>query len=234
MSHLRRKLRARIDELTREKTNADTQAIDAERRELHRKILSWFDLLPHHMPKVAEIVSASEDEMDCDLDSENLCLHMPSDFLPAEQEQLDICSIAATELQLRKGEANDAIQRLRIQINYRLGLIEQSKDAQYTKGRTRAAKLLQDARRAVDAAADEYRSARKAIIALGGDGKKEYQELTSEDLNAKTISGGRPKDHSGKEMDSWIYCRVVALAGSAENETEWERDSESVGCVVHT
>ena len=100
---------------------------------------------------------------------ERLSLHLPSAFSPQERCALSLTHIANIELELRKGEENDAVRDLRTQVNYKVGLEGQKwKHVRQTLDTTRAAKIIRDAVKARDAAAARYSSAREAIVALGG------------------------------------------------------------------
>jgi hypothetical protein len=71
----------------------------------------------------------------------------------------------------------------------------------------------------------EYRTSRKAIVSLGGDGESEYKDLSVEDIDIKSIGGGRDKRRTGKLTDGWIFKKVISLAGGSRNDTKWENDS---------
>jgi hypothetical protein len=86
------------------------------------------------MPRAVEIIPDSEDEIGHNLESENLCLHLPSDFSFDNWQRLCVVALAATELKLWKGEANNSIQQLRTQINFKLGLDEQKKKGKVYEG----------------------------------------------------------------------------------------------------
>jgi hypothetical protein len=74
--------------------------------------------------------------------------------------------------------------------------------------------------------AAEYHTSRKAIVALGGDGEGKYKDLSSKDIDVKSINGGRNEKHTGKLTNGWIFEKIVSLAGSPTNDTEWEKDSK--------
>jgi hypothetical protein len=160
-----------------------------------------------------------------DLETEKICLHLPSDFSAHERRRLNLMSLASIELKLRKGEANDALQDLRSQLNFILGLEVQKRGIRYTRNLTRAAKIIQDAGRARDAVADSYRAARAAIIALGGDGE-EYPALSAQDLRMKSIKGGRDPNQKGKETEGWVFKKVARLAGCAKTQEEWDKEGK--------
>jgi hypothetical protein len=161
-----------------------------------------------------------------ELETEKMCLYLPSDFSADERRRLNLTSLASIELKLRKGEANDALQDLRTQINFILGLEVQKRGVRYTNNLTRAAKIMQDAGRARDMVADSYRAARAAIIALGGDGVVEYPSLSAQDMRIKSIKGSRDPNQKGKETEGWVFKKVARLAGCAKTQEEWDKEGE--------
>ena len=168
--------------------------INADRRELHCKIKKWQPQLNEHMPQVADLVASQESGEELEIETEKMSLHLPSDFTVEERQNLQIPnSIAIVELKLRKAEANDALKHLRTHINFVQGLQRQKGKVRYTKNLTRAVRIIHDAGKARDSVADTYRTARLAIIALGGDGKKEFPVLLEKDLRPKSIVSARAK-----------------------------------------
>ena len=136
----RRRLQVEVDEFKREMDDDDLQKFRATRRELYRKVLSWKETQLKHMPGLSDVLSKERDNTDdsCDLESENVRLYLPSEFSNEERAQYKLESIAQIKLELRKGEANDAIQDLCLQINFRTALEGQKVHVKYTKGNTRA------------------------------------------------------------------------------------------------
>jgi hypothetical protein len=176
------------------------------------------------MPRVANLIPDHEKGDDADLDSEKICLHLPSDFTAEDRQRLDIKSLTTIELKLRKAEANDALKELRTQLNFMLGLEVQKGKVRYTKNLTRATRITQEAGKARDVIADTYRSARRAIISLGGDGEKEFPSLSAQDMKVKSMKGGRAPDQQGKVTDSWIYKRATLLTGDAKAQEKWDKE----------
>ena len=181
------------------------------------------------MPGLSDVLSKERDNADdsCDIESENVRLYLPSEFTREERTRYKLDSMAQVELELRKGEANDAIQDLRLQINFRTALEGQKVHVKYTKGNTRAAKIIQDASKAKNAAANAYRLAREAIISLGGNGINDYKDLEDAHLETKSVNEPRDPNQKGKVTDSWIYTKVTELSGSAADQAEWDKDSKS-------
>ena len=157
---------------------------------------------------------------------EDICLYLPSDFTPSEHQEFQLNDIACVELELQKGEANDAIYNLCIQINFKLGLESQKRQhTKFTKDITQAAKIIQDAENEKISIATVYQSMWDAIIALGGDDVEQYPPLTAKDLAAKSVWAGTDYG-KGKQTDSWVFANSQILTGDSISLQEWDLDSE--------
>jgi predicted Fe-S protein YdhL (DUF1289 family) len=89
------------------------------------------------------------------------------------------------ELELRKGQANDALEGLRDALGYKsLILATELRAASSTKQKTRTCNGVQKISKAVAKWARMYRKTRKAIINLNADKPtfEEYKELEQKDL----------------------------------------------------
>src|SRR5262245_42213976 len=110
--------------------------IDAQRRELHRKILSWRIRQSEHMPDVSSFFKDNDAALDNDVETEKICLYLPSDFSQDDRCHLNLSKLTGLELKLRKAEANDALHELQVQINFNLSLEVQKRRVRYTKNLT--------------------------------------------------------------------------------------------------
>ena len=122
--------------------------------------------------------------------------------------------------------------KLRSQINFKLGLeSEKKRRTKFTKDTTRAAKILQDAEKEKKAIANVYRTARLAIVALGGDGERQYPPLTQKDLEPKSVRTGTDPGKS-KETDSWIFADGRALTSDNTSVEEWDLECEYTASIT--
>jgi hypothetical protein len=140
-----------------------------------------------------------EDEENTDEDEENIDdeaieeakKHLPelnaiTVLLPSNiKTKRNINQAKKIELELRKGEANDALEGLRDSLGYKsLILTTELRDASSTKKKTRTYDGVQKISKAVAKWARMYRKSRKAMINLDADENtlEEYKELDQEDL----------------------------------------------------
>ena len=221
----RRKLSVQIDEITRELDKDDMNRIETSRRLLRNTFDMWVARRQVYMPKAIEHITNTTSQ-DGDLLPEQRKLYLLSDFTPAERQQLSMCTLAQVELNLRKGEANDAIRQIRKQINYKLGLLEgKMKHVRHSSDNTRATKILRDVDKARNAAATTYRAARIVIISLGGDSVKEYPELRDQDMYIKSQLKGSVLG-GGKIFEGWIVNDGPRVLTDKNDLEEWEVESE--------
>ncbi|KAF9028382.1 hypothetical protein BDZ89DRAFT_1066203, partial [Hymenopellis radicata] len=145
-------------------------------------------------------------------------LYLPSDFSPAERSQLGLVTLAEVELKLREGEANDAVVFLCEAITHAMMFRSvKEKHARGVSQNTRAAKFIRGVNDRRNAYADQYRRARKAVLALKAiNESSDYPILTQEDMYAKNAT------------DGWIW-RYGNLKGlNQEQRKEFVRETEQV------
>ena len=200
------------------------ESINAKQHLLFCDIVAWCARCSQHMPSTIDSIPVDGPEEE--QEPEDICLYLPSDFTPSERQKFQLNDIACVELELQKGEANDTVCDLHTQINFKLGLESQKRwHMKFTKDITQAAKIIQDAENEKISIATVYRSARDAIVALGGDGVEQYPPLTAKDLAAKSVRAGT--DHGkGKQTDSWVFTDSQVLTGDSISLQEWDLDSE--------
>ena len=126
-----------------------------------------------------------EEEEDMEVPAEQVRLWLPSSFTKAEQAQVDLGKVAEVEVELREGQANDALEALRA------GLAEKSlrfrtevKPAKSQRTMTRAWDSIHRADKQIQGAVQCYRLGRGALEGLGASDEllSRYQEIQKRDL----------------------------------------------------
>ncbi|KLO06717.1 hypothetical protein SCHPADRAFT_837667 [Schizopora paradoxa] len=161
--------------------------------------------------------SDDEDE-ECVNRPENVKLKLPSVVIPEMDEPSPQAKkLAEHEINLRKGQANDALRGLRVQLGYKalLYLKQVRKAPSYAK-RTRAWDNVNANEKKVDEWVSIYHLARSSMVNLGAseDVLAIYQQITPPDLKIpKDIyQPNRPNQRS--EAMSWIWqCRCHTESG---------------------
>jgi len=126
-----------------------------------------------------------EEDEDIEVPMERVRLGLPSSFSMVERTQMGLGRLGEIEIELREGQANDALEALRA------GLAEKSlrfrtevKPAKSQKTATKAWDSIHRADKQIKAAVRSYRIARNALEGLGA--KKNlldrYQEIQKKDL----------------------------------------------------
>lgn len=125
------------------------------------------------------------DDEDGDVHSENMRLRMPSSIPSEERRRLQIQVITDAEIQLRMGQANESLAKLRLAIgNKSLLLRGQVRKADGQKQRTRAWDDVSSTEAKIKLHQQSYNSARQALVALDApeDIMDKYQFLSDDDL----------------------------------------------------
>ncbi|KAK7696323.1 hypothetical protein QCA50_000977 [Cerrena zonata] len=141
--------------------------------------------------------------------AEMIALPLPSSF-GADMCQGRLRSLARCEAKLREGQANDALDSLRVAIAKksfvaRTKLRPNAPTSNYVK-RLRSYGDLHLAQIPIDRAAKVYSTARHALIILGAtDALQQFKLLTKEDLKASTAVVDSNAPHQGKDLLSWIW-----------------------------
>lgn len=180
----------------------------------------------------AEDLDGPEDEGDdedaVDEEPERMSLMMPSSFGHEDITRLGLENLAHQELELRQGQANDALESLRVALGHK-ALLWRTKvqPANTNKKRTRAWDDIKAARRQVEKHTRSYYRARNAIINLGGDEETmlRYKVIERTDLkmSADVVDPSRlgqrndalawfwrMQGNNGDQYDSWMQeCKYV-------------------------
>ncbi|KAJ6559495.1 hypothetical protein DFH09DRAFT_1316801 [Mycena vulgaris] len=156
-------------------------------------------------------------------------LFLPSHFTAAMRSELKLEALAQVEYELREGQAFDALGEVRTAIrtlNYNLQI---KKAIIHGVGaNTKSQNFLKTLSNDIQIAADTYRRARTALLALGlSETDGALQELRKSDLFGK--SGQRVAMGHSKLVDSWFWTTIGRGANlSQEEEAEWEAEMERV------
>ncbi|KAH9916158.1 uncharacterized protein B0H18DRAFT_1124455 [Fomitopsis serialis] len=155
--------------------------------------------------------------------SEHTKLGLPSNLSRNALAANGLQRLAAHELTLRRGQANDALQQLRILIGKKSfefqTTIRHGRREGHTK-RTRSFTKLGKLDRAVQLQAAIYRRARAAMQVLGVSGEEQakYKPLTTDDLNTVTAIAEPNKPGQRHKSSSWIWN--VDVGGDMRSDDE--------------
>ncbi|KAJ7918916.1 hypothetical protein B0H13DRAFT_1606719, partial [Mycena leptocephala] len=155
---------------------------------------------------------------------EKEALFLPSHFMETVRNEMKLAALAQVEYSLQEGQAFDALCDVRTAIrtlNYNLAF----KKTQIhgvgpnTKGQNFLKTLSND----IQVAANTYRRARRALLALGlNENDGTLKELVRSDLFGK--GGRRAKMGDSKTHEPWIWTTGRAANLSEAEEVEWEAE----------
>ena len=179
------------------------------------------------MPEVISLLVNRKAPSHCEHDILVLPSHLPPSFLENTvpswyQELKDI------ELELRKGQANDALQNIRNALVVKDALyVGRRKHSNSNKSNTRAQAWINGWEMRSKLHAALYRNARSSMLSLGfSQTDPTYQILSDSDIRMKSVSGPKNKG-DGRITDSWIWSAGKHIARAPEtNEDDWDEDSE--------
>jgi hypothetical protein len=126
-----------------------------------------------------------EEDEDVETPIEQVKLGLPSSFDKVERDQMGLKRLEEMEIELREGQANDALEALRAGLAEKsLRFRTQVKPAKSQRTMTRAWDSINRADKQIKAAVRSYRLARNALEALGASQHllNQYQEIRKEDL----------------------------------------------------
>ncbi|KAI0060783.1 hypothetical protein BV25DRAFT_1806721 [Artomyces pyxidatus] len=136
----------------------------------------------------------------------DVVIDLPSSRGPKTIAHTVLKRAAEVELELRQGEANDALDELRTQIITNYATQRLKRNVKGIKNNTRANRTLQHQRNVVNQAADRYRRARNCMIALGmNKNDSTYRELTAKDKIAFKVYSEDDQLGDSKKASSWIW-----------------------------
>jgi len=184
--------------------NLSPEQVKTRRTQLGDEIRSW-------RKQQARALSHMEDvhlRMDPAISSEDEVLFLPSDFSLQDRDSMGLNEAARIEVQLREGEANDAISSLCDSVLHKMVLL----DAKNTNSRgvfqnTRALKYINATNERKNLSISRYREARHRLLFLTDFAKKtldDYPELLDSHTYAKNAATARELG-DGSSTDSWIW-----------------------------
>ena len=187
------------------------------RQKLRTEIINYrtvqFTLYPQLRDRINSISSTLPEE-------ENLLL--PSSLISKDRLAYGLERLANIEYKIREGRAYDALEGLRknIQIfNHNLGFKKENVQGQGPN--TRAERYIQSLTAEKVSAADQYRMARKGLLALELSPEDEtLQDLRNDQLWAKDTSHLSKIGDSRRE-DPWFWMVGRPSGMSEKEEEEW-------------
>lgn len=166
------------------------------------------------------------EEEEPEVTPENVTLYLPSSFKPYQRKDLGWQEMGNMELQLREGQANDALERLRECLAEKsLRFRKEVRSAKSQKKMTRAWDSIHRMEDQIKQAVVTYRAARDAIEELGeATDLERFQKITKSDLK---MSGDIVEENRVGQRSSilpWFWRldrKAKGYCGDYEKECEY-------------
>ena len=202
MTFIRYKLRAKVHALDSEASDDSWDKVNAERRRLSCEITKWQE--QYYMVAPQLCTSRSDNALSSE-DIEDTTLGLPSEFDSSDRHAYGLHSLTTVELDLRKGEAYDAIREVRASASHVAGLkVQKKRHVRGVRNTTRANSVITTATRHLDHSAEEYNRSRIAILSLDPALGQDFPELTAKDYKIKGLEKGVFLG-TGTVTEGWIW-----------------------------
>jgi hypothetical protein len=180
---------------------------------------------------IADIEQLVEEE-EPEVTPEKVVLYLPSNFTIQQREEYGLQELGSMEYELREGQANDSLERLRECLAEKsLRFRTEVRPAKSQKKMTRAWDSIHRVEHQIKQAVIAYRTARQAIGELGGGVDLErFQEIHKSDLK---MSGDIVEENRVGQRNSvlpWFWRldrRAKEYCGNYEKECECSNDTTS-------
>jgi len=173
-----------------------------------------------------DIEETTVEEEEPEVTPEKVVLYLPSNFTSQQRKEYGLEGLGAMEYEIREGQANDALERLRECLAEKsLRFRTEVRPAKSQKKMTRAWDSIHRVEEQIKQAVISYRAARQAIGELGGTaGLEKFQEIKKSDLK---MSGDMVEENRVGQRNSvlpWFWRldrRVTKNYGDYEKECKY-------------
>ncbi|KAI0359446.1 hypothetical protein OH77DRAFT_1501916 [Trametes cingulata] len=143
--------------------------------------------------------------MSARLDSAPILL--PSDYHSQVRSHDAMANLAKMELRLREGQANDALEHLRVHLTTQMSLADHKTHGSGTAHNTAMDKRIHGKRDAIERAKYAYRLARHAMLVLGmtKEQRKKYRQLKDDDCKAFVLVDEELRAGDSQRRPTWIW-----------------------------
>lgn len=137
---------------------------------------------------------------------DEVALFVPSDYHSLVRRHPAMSALVAMELRLRQGEANEALEDLRLHLTTQMSLVDRKKQGSGTIQNTAMDRRIHGKRDAIERAKFAYRRARVALIVLGMSKKDpKYKVLHDSDCKAFVIVDEEVRRGDSQLDPTWIW-----------------------------
>ncbi|KIM19648.1 hypothetical protein M408DRAFT_313788, partial [Serendipita vermifera MAFF 305830] len=184
-----------------------------------RRISLWRRIVEWRARATEQVEEEDQEAMDPNDRPEEERIDLPSSMPPAERSP----ELARVELQLREGQANDALKGIRVALSQML-VLRRDKQAN-VRGQvssSRASGNIQRLNTQTKRLAEQYRQSYLAMIELGMPATHQtYRPLRDADLNSRNVfETNRPLGRGNEAPISWIW-HMHETNGERQFDNDW-------------
>ena len=152
-------------------------------------------------------------------------IQMPSSIGSVKLAELDLIDLQKEEMELRIGQANDCLEKLRTNLGTKAMLYRQNfQSSNSTQDGTRTQKEIQKAVLQINKQVRSYHRARQAILRLDPDVsiRQKYQEIHPEDLGVSKEVTEENRFGQGTSKLAWFWLMGGGKSdGNIESGSPW-------------
>ena len=170
-----------------------------------------------------------EEEDPAEIFTEDLILSLPSSLEAPTLQAPGLEKLMKEEVQLRIGQANDRLERLRTHLGHRAIIFRLNRRSSTSvRTDTRSKQDLRKVARKINQDVRSYNRAREALIRLGApqDIQQKYQPITSNQLGVSKDITEENRFGQGSDVLPWFWCMAGSQAEGASDE--WSEECKSM------
>ncbi|EJU00674.1 hypothetical protein DACRYDRAFT_108741 [Dacryopinax primogenitus] len=155
-------------------------------------------------------------------------LHLPSSYEdPAVRRQLGLEHLSATELELRKGQALDLLQKLREAVRRRRVMQAMKRtNVRHQGPQTMAARTLIRQKDEIDLLTNRYRRCYKSMLILGlPEDHKQYRNLEESDVYGVALTQLQEDLGTGRQRLPWYFHLGAEFAAADQKSSSSNEES---------
>jgi hypothetical protein len=224
----RRRIRRQVKKNPDAATARQSSSITEQRNILRNRIRAWEEILPLYMPGLAQYRNGLESDASSNSEAErpeDAIIWLPSQIPPHHRSRVCYSGLADIEEKIRVAQCYDNLDTVRHVLNIKSRLVEfKNLNVRGQRDSTRSRMFIDRVHERAKVAAERYRVARRAKMALTGSG--DWEE-TLRVLNDADIRGYRDPDRLrvGVGRRGTLEDEQVAAA-SVEVQEDMEIDDD--------
>ena len=169
------------------------------------------------------------DDGEEEISPELMGICMPSSIGLGKLAELGLTDLQKEEMELRMGQANDCLEKLRTNLGHKAMLYRQNiRSSNSTRDGTRTQREIKKVVIQINKQVRSYHRARQAILELDPDIsiRRKYQEVRPEDLAVSKEVTEENRFGQGTSKMAWFWLMDQKKNGNGEDKSHWMDECE--------